>query len=217
MFSHLCSLRGGRRARNERVCSGHSALPPRWLYSGTDQQSGQRARLSFRRIFPRSESPLGRSRRLQTQHQHGEKQRLGPSHLGSPLGGLTLADVGVSHVPLRMLEVEGPALFAVVSRRVVKAAVANASAGVPRGHVHGHVKVARVRVLVAVAPCRRHREPSQRSGPAHRGDLFGCGVDSRVQALLLRPSAGLQGRSWWKSSHCSQFSPLVLWLHMQCP
>lgn len=41
--------------------------------------------------------------------------------------------------------------------------------------------------------------------------------DSLLQALVLRPSAGLHGRSWWKSWHCSQLRPLVLWLHMQWP
>lgn len=36
--SHLCSLLGHRPAHNERLCSGHSALPPRSLCSGTDQR-----------------------------------------------------------------------------------------------------------------------------------------------------------------------------------
>lgn len=137
--------------------------------------------------------------------------------LGSTLSGLTLADVGVSDVPLRMLEVKRPALIAVVSSRVVKTAVANPSADVSRGHVRGHVKVARVRVLVAVTPCRK---PSRRSHQCHsslRRHPLSSSVDSLLQALVLRPSAGLQGRSWWKSPHCSQFRPFVLWLHMQCP
>lgn len=73
---------------------------------------------------------------------------------------LTLADVRVPQVPLGVLEVEGLALLAVASHGVVLAVVTNAPAGVPCGHVHGHVEVALRGVAVAVALCdndKKHR------------------------------------------------------------
>lgn len=71
--------------------------------------------------------------------------------------GLTLADVGVSDVPLWMLVVERFTLLTVVSGRVVPTVVTNASADVSRSHEHGHVEVTRVRVLVTVTLYRHHR------------------------------------------------------------
>lgn len=71
--------------------------------------------------------------------------------------GLTVADVGVSDVSLLVLVVERLALLAVVSGRVVKTVFADPPADVPRRHVHGHVKVTRVRVVVAVALWNRTR------------------------------------------------------------
>lgn len=73
---------------------------------------------------------------------------------------LTLADVRVPQIPLGVLEVEGLALLAVASHSVVLAVVTNPPAGVPRGHVHGHVEMALRGVAVAVALCdndKKHR------------------------------------------------------------
>lgn len=53
-----------------------------------------------------------------------------------------------------MLVVKWLALFTVAPGRVVKTVVTNPAARVSRGHVRGHIKVAQVRVLVAVTLCR---------------------------------------------------------------
>lgn len=63
-FPHLCSPQAHRSAHNKPLCSAHSALPPRWLYSDTGQRSDQLERLSCRRISLHSGSPGGRSYRL---------------------------------------------------------------------------------------------------------------------------------------------------------
>lgn len=85
---------------------------------------------------------------------------------------LTLADVRVPQVPLGVLEVEGLALLAVASHGVVLAVVTNPPAGVPRGHVHGHVKVALGGVAVAIALCdndKKHRLASGETRACRKG------------------------------------------------
>lgn len=77
---------------------------------------------------------------------------------------LTLTDVGVPQVSLRVLEVEGLALLAVASHSVVLAVVAHSPAGVPRRHVHCHVKVALAGVAIAVALCDKDRKQSKSPG-----------------------------------------------------
>lgn len=66
-ISYPCSLQARRSAHNEPLCSARSALPPRWLCSGTDQQLDRLERLSCRHIFLHSESPADHSYRLQKQ------------------------------------------------------------------------------------------------------------------------------------------------------
>lgn len=65
--SYLCSLQAHRSARNAPACSARSVLPPRWLYSGTDRRSARLGSPSCRHRVLRSESPRGRSHRLQKQ------------------------------------------------------------------------------------------------------------------------------------------------------
>lgn len=57
---------------------------------------------------------------------------------------LTDTDGGVTDVLLRVLVVEGLALLTAVAQGVVLALVTHAATHVARGHVHGHVEVARV-------------------------------------------------------------------------
>lgn len=66
-ISYPCSLQARRSAHNEPLCSARSALPPRWLCSGTDQQLDRLERLSCRHIFLHSESPADHSYRLRKQ------------------------------------------------------------------------------------------------------------------------------------------------------
>lgn len=64
---------------------------------------------------------------------------------------LTLAHIGVPQVSVGVLIVEGGALLALSSNRVVFTVIAHASAHVASRHVHGHVKVALRGVLVTLA------------------------------------------------------------------
>lgn len=75
----------------------------------------------------------------------------GPVWCSRVRGQLTLADVGVPQVSVRVLVVEGRALLALSADGVVLTVLAHAAAHVARRHVHGQVEVARRGVLVALA------------------------------------------------------------------
>lgn len=75
----------------------------------------------------------------------------GPVWCSRVRGQLTLADVGVPQVSVRVLVVEGRALLALSADGVVLTVLAHAAAHVARRHVHGQVEVARGGVLVALA------------------------------------------------------------------
>lgn len=83
----------------------------------------------------------------------------GSQGYSQPVDGaaLTLTDVGVPQISLWVLEVEGLALLTVASHGVVLAVVTHAPAGVPRCHVHSHVKVALAGVPIAVALCDKDK------------------------------------------------------------
>lgn len=118
---------------------------------------------------------------------------LGRPTLSLPtLTRLTLADVGVSDVPLWMLVVKWLALFTVAPGRVVTTVVTNASAHVCRGHKRGHIKVAPVRVLVAVTLCTETR--GQHGATRQRS--LGDGRTSRKQNGLTFAGVGVASLSW---------------------
>lgn len=73
---------------------------------------------------------------------------------------LTLTDIGVPQISLRVLEVEGLALLTVASYSVVLAVITHSPTGIPRRHVHSHVKVALAGVAIAVALCDKDRKQS---------------------------------------------------------
>lgn len=77
------------------------------------------------------------------------------------MNALTLTDVRVPQISLRVLEVEGLALLAVASYGVVLAVITHSPAGVPRCHVHSHVKVALAGVAIAVTLCDKDRKQSK--------------------------------------------------------
>lgn len=82
---------------------------------------------------------------------HSDPETRGPVWCSGVRGQLTLADVGVPQVSVRVLVVEGRALLALPADGVVLAVLAHAAAHVARRHVHGQVEVARRGVLVALA------------------------------------------------------------------
>lgn len=82
---------------------------------------------------------------------HADPESRGPARCGRVRGQLTLADVGVPKVSVRVLVEEGRALLALPADGVVLAVLAHAAAHVARRHVHGQVEVARRGVLVALA------------------------------------------------------------------
>lgn len=71
---------------------------------------------------------------------------------------LTLTDIRVPQISLWVLEVEGLALLTVASYGVVLAVITHSSTGIPRRHVHSHVKVALAGVAIAVALCDKDRK-----------------------------------------------------------
>lgn len=101
----------------------------------------------------------------------------GATVIPTPRSGaaLTLTDIGVPQIPLRVLEVEGLALLAVASYSVVLAVVAHSPTGVPRCHVHSHVKVALAGVAIAIALCDKERKQSKRLVP---GEIQVCRKDT---------------------------------------
>lgn len=66
--------------------------------------------------------------------------------------------MGIADIPLRMLKVEGLALLTIVSHRVVLAIVTHPTAGVSRGYVNSHIKMALRGMLVAIALFKRRRK-----------------------------------------------------------
>ena len=74
-----------------------------------------------------------------------------------------------------MLEVEGLALLAVASYGVVLAVVTHSPAGIPRRHVHSHVKVALAGVAIAVALYDKDRKQSKSLVP---GEMQVCRKDT---------------------------------------
>lgn len=93
---------------------------------------------------------------------------------------LTLTDVGIPQVSLRVLEVEGLALLTVASHGVVLAVVAHSPAGVPRRHVHSHVEVALAGVAIAVALCDKDRKQSKSPGGSAALQKRHTGVNQRT-------------------------------------
>lgn len=113
--------------------------------------------------------------------------------------GLTLADVGVSDVSLWMLVVKRLALFAVVSGGVVETVVANSSADVSWSHVHGHVKVTRVRVLVTVTLCGRHGNRTKGHSVSQHVDKVQ--VISNLTVVSSAAAGSGQGHNDWLLIH----------------
>lgn len=74
-----------------------------------------------------------------------------------------------------MLEVEGLALLTVASYGVVLAVITHSPAGIPRRHVHSHVKVALAGVAIAVALCDKDRKQSKSLVP---GETQVCRKDT---------------------------------------
>lgn len=97
---------------------------------------------------------------------------------------LTLADVGVPQVSLGVQEVEGLALLAVASHGVVLALITHSPAGVPRRHVHSHVKVALAGVAIAVALCDKDRKQSKSAGGSATLQKRHTSVNQRAGRIL---------------------------------
>lgn len=94
-----------------------------------------------------------------------------------------------------MLVVKWLALFTVAPGRVMTTVVTNPSAHVCRGHKRGHIKVAPVRVLVAVTLCTETR--GQHGAKQQRLRSSGDGrTASRKQNGLTFAGVGVASLSW---------------------